>query len=158
MAEHPDAPEGRAAADPANAPEGRAVAEHPNAARIRAAIAAFSEGDLSHAAALIDPHCHYRVNGRSVIAGTYVGREQVLGFFRRLRELTDGTFTATPFLVFADDDHAVAVVDITATRGEDHIAYAAIIVAELSEGRIVEMWSITDDPYRVDPFWGSRTV
>lgn len=127
--------------------------EHPTAARIRAAFEAFAAEDYASAAAVLDEHCHYRVNGRSRISGTYVGRDAIVGLFRRIEELTGGTFNTSPFEIFANDSDAVALIDVTAERGGESIAYSLVIVAHLEDDAIVEMWSITDDPYRVDPFW-----
>lgn len=128
--------------------------EHPNAARIRAAVEAFGNGDLTAAGDVLHPDCHYRVNGRSSISGTYVGREAIVELFRQLDEATGGTFDTSPYEIFANDADAVALIDVTATRDGESIAYSLVIVAHLEDGAIVEMWSITDDPYRVDPFWG----
>lgn len=129
-------------------------AEHPNAARIRAAFESFASGDLATAGAVLHPDCHYRVNGRSAISGTYVGRDAILGLFKHLGDVTGGTFETSPYELFANDRDAVALIDVTASRGEESIAYSLVIVAHLEDGQVVEMWSITDDPYRVDPFWG----
>ena len=67
--------------------------EHPNAAAYRRTAAAFRAQDMEALGALIDDEVVWHVPGTNAMSGDVRGREALLEWFRRLRKITDGTFT-----------------------------------------------------------------
>ena len=59
----------------------------------------------------------WHVGGRNQLTKDYRGRDEVYGFFGRLLELTEGSFHLDLHAVFADDEHGVALVATSASRG-----------------------------------------
>ena len=83
---------------------------HPNEDLVRELFAANGRGDID---ALRDQYfadgirLHYP--GRGPLAGDHDGVAQVLGFFGRVFELSQGTFRTELHDVVANDEHAVAL-------------------------------------------------
>src|SRR5205807_7264865 len=94
------------------------MAEHPNVALLRKGYAAYSTGDLNVLNELFADDIVWHVAGRSQLSGDYKGREQVFGFFGKIMELSGGTAKIELHDLLANDDHAVALVTGTATRGD----------------------------------------
>ena len=89
--------------------------EHPNATRLRDAFTAFGAGDLDTVRAILTDDCKWTVAGHSPLSGTYRGWDEISAMFGRLLERTGGSFSMNVLSVLADDKHAAAVFDATAT-------------------------------------------
>ena len=90
---------------------------------------------------------------RSAIAGEYQGKEQVLGFFGKIAELSDGTAKIDVHDLLADDEHGVALVTLSATRsGRSHEGNAAHVL-HIRDGKVTEFWDAQVDQYANDEFW-----
>ncbi len=127
---------------------------HPNADLVRDAVGAFQRGDLDalqHQYFAED--ISYHVPGRSPIAGDYQGVAQVLGFFGRLFELSGGTLRIELHDVTASDEHAAALLRISAERAGRQLADSTVLTAHIRDGKIAEVWSQQTDLYAVDEFW-----
>src|SRR5262249_39179662 len=95
---------------------GKTMAEHPNVARIRDGYTAFAKGDFAVLNDLFAEDLLWHDAGRNQLSGEYRGREAVFGLFGKIVEITEGSFRADLHAVLADDEHAVALVVITASR------------------------------------------
>ncbi len=126
------------------------MAEHPNVARIREAYAAFDKGDH---AAINDSFAEdvvFHIPGRHQLTGDYRGRDAVLGFFGKVMEVTEGTFHVDVHAVLADDEHGVALVITTASRGGRSMKVNEAHVTHLRDGKIVEFWNASTDQHASD--------
>ena len=130
------------------------MAEHPNAARIRDGYAAFAKGDFAVLNDLFAEDLVWREFGRSQLAGEYRGRDAVYGLFGKLMEVSEGTFRVDLHKVFADDEHGVALVTTTASRGGQSIAVYAAHVFDLRDGKVTEFRDGSTDQYAVDELIG----
>jgi uncharacterized protein len=130
--------------------EGEIMAEHPNVARIKDGYAAFAKGDFAALNDLFAEDLLWHVAGRSQLAGDYRGREAVYGFFAKLMEVTEGSFHLDLHAVLADDDHGVALVVATASRGGRSITVNEAHVFHLRDGKVVEFWDAQTDQYALD--------
>jgi uncharacterized protein len=92
--------------------------------------------------------------GRSQIAGDYRGREAVFGLFGKIMEVTEGSFRMDPHAVLADDEHAVALVFATASRGGRSITDNDAHVFHMRDGKVVEFWTASTDQYAFDELLG----
>lgn len=130
------------------------MSEHPNVALLRSGYAAFASGDLAILDALFADDVVWHVAGRSPLAGVYKGKEQLFGgFFGALAERSGGTFTVDVDHIVADDEHAVAVVGHQASHLGRTLATRDVDTFTIRDGRIVEAWSTSFDPYESDEFW-----
>jgi uncharacterized protein len=139
---------------PADNREGKTMAEHPNAARIRDGYAAFAKGDFAVLNDLFAEDLLWHDSGRNQLSGEYRGREAVYGLFGKLMEVTEGSFHIDLHAVLADDEHGVALVVITASRGGRSIEVNEAHVFHLRDGKVVEFWNASTDQYTADELIG----
>jgi ketosteroid isomerase-like protein len=69
-------------------------------------------------------------------------------------EITEGSFRLDLHAVFADDEHGVALVAATASRGGRSITVNEAHVFHLRDGKVVEFWDATTDQYALDELIG----
>ena len=55
--------------------------------------------------------------------------------------------------VLATDDHAVALVEATATKGGATLQYRTAEICHISDGRITERWAFSDDTAEIVAFF-----
>jgi len=132
---------------------GGAVTEHPNVELTRQGYEAFAKGDLATLSEMMADGVTWHVLGAGSLTGTYRGREEVFGFFGRLAEETGGTFRLDVHDVLANDEHAVALCTLSASRGEKSIEVPVANVSHMRDGKITEFWSSTTDPQATIDFW-----
>jgi ketosteroid isomerase-like protein len=130
------------------------MAEHPNIARIRDGYAAFAKGDFAVLNDLFAEDLLWHDAGRNQLSGEYRGREAVYGLFGKLIEVTEGSFHIDLHAVLADDEHGVALVVITASRGGMSIEVNEAHVFHMRDGRVVEFWNASTDMYAGDELLG----
>jgi uncharacterized protein len=130
------------------------MAEHPNIARIRDGYAAFAKGDFAVLTDLFADDVVWHVGGRSQLAGEYRGRDAVFAFFGKIMEVTEGSFRLDVHAILADDEHAVALVFGTASRGGRSITDVAAHVFHLHDGKVTEYWNAPTDQYAFDELIG----
>ena len=94
------------------------MAEHPNAEPIRQSFEAFARGDMAGMRSLVAENTVWHIPGRGPLAGDHYGRDAVFEMFGRLVQASEGTFTQELHDVAASDDHAVALTNVTAQRGD----------------------------------------
>jgi uncharacterized protein len=126
------------------------MAEHPNVARIRDGYAAFAKGDFAVLNDLFAEDLVWHVGGRNQLTKDYRGRDEVYGFFGKLMELTGGTFHLDVHAVLADDEHGVALVVSTASRGGKSVTTNEAHVFHLRDGRVTEFWDASTDQAAFD--------
>lgn len=130
------------------------MAEHPNVARIKDGYAAFAKGDFAVLNDLFAEDLLWHTGGRSQLAADYRGREAVYGLLSKLMEVTEGSFRLDLHAVFADDEHGVALVVATASRGGRNITVNEVHVFHLRDGKVVEFWDAFTDQYAIDELIG----
>ena len=129
------------------------MAEHPNVERLRKGYAAYSSGDMETITELFDESILWHVAGRSQLAGDYKGRDAVFGFFGKLMELSNGTSAVEVHDILANDEHGIALVTGTATRGDKSFSGQDVHTFHLRDGKVVEFWDSPIDQYESDEFW-----
>ncbi|HET8582467.1 MAG TPA: nuclear transport factor 2 family protein [Jatrophihabitans sp.] len=125
-----------------------------NADALRTGYEAFANGDLDTVAKLFDPNIRWHIAGRSQLAGTYTGHEEVFGFFGKLMELSGGTFGIEIHDMLASDDHVVVLARETAQRGDARLDSNEVHVWHVTDGVATEFWGCPEDGYAIDEFWG----
>jgi ketosteroid isomerase-like protein len=130
------------------------MAEHQNVDRLRKGYAAYSSGDLDTLTDLFADDILWHVAGRSPIAGDYKGRDAVFGFFGKLMELSGGTFAIDVHDILANDEHGVAIITNSGTRGDKSFSGQDVHVFHLRDSKVVEFWDSPLDQYNADDFWG----
>ena len=123
---------------------------HPNEDLVRKGYEAFSTGDTTAMRQLLDPQVVWHAGGRNPLTGDYRGVEEVLGFFARTMEHTQGTFRVSIEEVLVNDQGAVVVQRSSAQRNGKSFDDRGVQLFHISDGKAVEVWQYWGDPYAAD--------
>lgn len=122
---------------------------------VRDLYEAFSAQDVPTMQRLFHPEVVWHQPGRGALSGDYRGIDAVLGFFGRVAELSEGTFTVDLHDVLSGEEHTASLhTGRGQARGqslEDH----NVLVLHVRDGRVTEVWEQHADLYAVDAFWGT---
>ena len=125
------------------------MSEHPNATMVRHMNDAMSAGDFQalnealaddvvwHEIGLAEP-----IRGKAALNARYMGDTP-----------PDYTITAETHDVVASDDHTIALVTATATRGGKTFTYRTAEILHIKDGKIVERWAFSDDTDAINKFF-----
>ncbi len=127
---------------------------HPNADLVRKGFQAFAAGDVATLDQLIADDAKWHASGRNPLAGDFDGKAAILESFARLRTETE-SFKQDIHAILADDDHVVALVNATITRGGKTLEVQQTLVFHVADGKSIEVWSFPTDQYAVDEFWAN---
>jgi ketosteroid isomerase-like protein len=126
------------------------MTEHPNAVIARRLTDAFGSGDMAALAAV----------GEELMADDIVwheiGRTEPRRGKAELRAgmgEVDYTITGKTHDILANDDHAIVLVDATATRGGRMLSYRVAEIYHIRGGRISERWAFSDDTAAITAFF-----
>ena len=119
-----------------------------NAAVARALQDAFERGDMARLDALIADDVVWHEIGR---AEPRHGKEA-------LRAVGPGgaadyAITGVTHDVLASDDHAIALVEATATRAGKTFTYRSAEIYHIRDGRVSERWAFSDDTGAIAAFF-----
>ena len=127
--------------------------DHKNVAVIRSAYEAVGRGDMAAFAASLDEEImwHESMPG---FEGDYRGRDAVLAFMGRMfTETGVEVHDLTVQKVFADDSHAVVLVEITvALSGRTRTSQYADVY-RVRDGKATEHWHLPFDPNAEEKFF-----
>jgi uncharacterized protein len=130
------------------------LSEHPNALLIRRFYAAVKAPEFeSTVPEFLRDGVVWHVAGDNPLAGEFVGVSAVLDAMRRYAAHSEGSLRLDTRSVFADDDHAIAVHLATAHRADLDYRCHEIDVFHISDGRISEFWSFSEDQGATDALW-----
>lgn len=127
---------------------------HPNEDLVRKGFAAFQTGDMATLKELFTDDVVWHSPGRHQVAGDFKGTDEVLGTFKRIFELTNGTFKLEMHDLLANDEHAVVMVHATAEREGRTLDDNSVQVFEIADGKVKEQWLYPGNVYATDEFWG----
>ncbi|MDT9688857.1 nuclear transport factor 2 family protein [Streptomyces sp. P9(2023)] len=129
------------------------MTDHPHIAVFHRTFAAFSAGDMDALAEVFHPDVVWHVGGRNLLAGDHQGREDTFALFGREFQLTGGTYRPQLHDVLANDDHAVALLHVKASREGKDLDMDYALVLHMRDSRITEGWVLVTDPSTYDDFW-----
>jgi uncharacterized protein len=95
----------------------------------------------------------WQVAGSNPLAGTFIGRDQVLAAMASYGEHSDHTLKLDNTSILGDDEHVVAIHHARASRGRLEYEAHEIDVFHVDRGRIVAMWSFSEDQAATDAMW-----
>ena len=130
------------------------MAEHANVEIFRRGYAAFQAGDLDTVRSLLAGDVVWHNVGHNHLSGDYTGVDATIGLFLKLFEESGGTFKLDVHDVLANDDHGVALVTASASKGDSSFASRAAHVVHIRDGKLTESWFFAEDEAGADAFWG----
>lgn len=131
-------------------PEMLGDVDHPLVQKIMAYQLAVAAGDIASARAVFDPEVTYQVPGRSLLAGDYRGPDEVIGYFGRLLELTDGTYRISRMTWFAAGNEVALATRNQATRGGRTLDWDEVLLFTFEDGRKKRIDLLSGDQYGMD--------
>lgn len=125
------------------------MAEHPNAVMARSMADALSRGDMQALEGfLADDVIWHEIGSAEPRRGKAAMRAAPVG-----GGAADYTITGTLHDVVANDDHTIALVEATATRGGKTITYRTAEIYHFRDGKIAERWAFSDDTAAITAFF-----
>jgi uncharacterized protein len=125
-----------------------------NEVLVRRALDAVNHRDVSALQDCLSPDVVWNETGsQNPLGGPFEGIGSVMTYLARLFDETADTLKIQVHDVTASDEHAVALVRLTATRGGTDLQDESLFVVHTSEGRIASVWSYSEDQPAVDRFW-----
>ena len=121
--------------------------EHPNATLVRQGIEALNRGDMQAWADLIADDIVWHQIGAETIRGKQAMAEMMSGGAR------DWQITGEVHDVIANDDHAIALVEATATRDGRSFTYRTAEIMHIRDGKLTERWAFSDDTKAITDFF-----
>jgi hypothetical protein len=132
---------------------GGAVTENPYDTMARRLYAAFEERDLQSLTKLIAEDAVWHIPGRNAIAGTHVGRDAVLAYYRKLAQMTRGTFHVQVSDVGVGQGHAYVALRTLAERDGRRYEMPSLLALRIEDGKIREARLFPEDAAAFDAFW-----
>ena len=124
------------------------MGEHPNATVFRNLIGAFNSGDMEVITSIIDDDVVWHEIGKpDPVRGRAALGESMLDFPE------DVKVTADLHDVVANDDHVVGLIGATAVGGDRTLAYRTAEIMHMSNGKVTERWSFSDDTAQIVEFF-----
>ncbi len=123
------------------------MAEHPNAALVRKNFEAMNAGDPETTAAGIADDVVWHEIGR---AEPRRGKAELAAV---MTQDADYSITGSLHDVVANDDHAIALIDATATRNGRTLDYRVAEIYHIKDGKVVERWAFSDDTAAIAAFF-----
>ncbi len=114
---------------------------------------AVMRGELNEARACVTDGFEWEVMGRFPYAGRYRGVEGLETLLNGVREGSGGTFHMTPELSFGDDDAAIVVGRVTASRPGKTLNAQNVFIVHCEGGKISHGCTVPVDQYEYDEFW-----
>ena len=113
----------------------------------------YADGDASTIGHVLDPDVVWRVPGNNLIAGTYRGVEEVVGYMLRRRELAGATFRMYRRELLVGPIQFAALTDGTVDRAGTTHSWSTVGLYRARQGRIMECALIPSDPATFDAAW-----
>ena len=138
----------------------RSASEHPHARLVRdfheRQNRFYAGGDQRPVCPMLAEDVVWHVPGRSAIAGDHRGREEVLRYFARRRELARATFRIDVRGVIADGERAVILAGGEVEHEGERLAWGTVGVFRVADAKIAECWVIPNDQDAFDRIWSAR--
>jgi len=113
----------------------------------------YAGGELAGVEELLADDVVWHVPGTSPIAGDHRGREAVVAYFRRRRELAGGAMAVTKHGEAHHDEALVQLADGRAPLGGEDVVWRTAGVYRVADGRIAEAWLVPLDLEHFDRAW-----
>lgn len=122
------------------------MGDHPNAAKVREAAKAFLAGDIGPWNELIaDDVVWHEIGGR-----TLRGKEALM---ESMGDIENVEFSGAVHDVLGNDEHVVALMDVTVGTGDEDFSYRTAELYHISDGQITERWSMAEDTQAITEFF-----
>ncbi len=91
--------------------------------------------------------------GQSALSGDYFGHEQVLEFFQKTMDLSEGTLRIELHDIVASDTAVFVLCMVSATRSGQRAEFLEVHVWRIADGRAIEFREFQGDEYAETKFF-----
>jgi uncharacterized protein len=126
---------------------------HPDADVFKQLYDAFTNGDMDRLAELIAPDVVWHVPGTNLISGTYTSRDAIFGCFSKIFQLSSGSYQPQLHDILANDEHTVALLHVTARRGDKALDQDYAFICHIRDGQIAQLWEAWTEGPAWNDFW-----
>jgi ketosteroid isomerase-like protein len=127
---------------------------HPNEELVRKGYKAFGEGDMDTLRSMYAPDAVHSATGNNPLANDYKGVDDIIAYYGKLFELSDGTFTAELQSVKVEGDDTVkATHRDKAQRAGKTLDQDETLTFTISDGKFTRLEENHSDPAAYDAFW-----
>jgi ketosteroid isomerase-like protein len=95
----------------------------------------------------------WTVPGRSVMAGTYRGRDEIFRFLARLPKETNGTYGSELLDVLASETRAAALYRARGSRKGRELELEQMLLFRTADGLVQEVLALPSNPEAFEAFW-----
>jgi uncharacterized protein len=127
---------------------------HPNEEVLREQDEALSKGDMDTFWNLMADDVVLHVAGRSSLAGDHKGLQAVKELFDKYMASLGENPELITHDILANDEHGVVMYETRATKEGQSVAIRTTNLCHFRDGKVSELWTVDDDPYIADPFYG----
>ena len=120
---------------------------------VRRGYQAFGEGDMETLGSLYTDDVVQTMPGKNLLSGEYQGRDNVLGLYGKIFELSGGTFKAELKSAKTEGDKVVSVHHSQGERGGKTLSDDESIAFTFSGDKISRLDLTSGDQAAVDDFW-----
>lgn len=124
---------------------------HPHEETLRTVYDAFAKGDIETVMGLYTDDIQFHVSGRSPVSGSYSGKDEVLGLYGKMVELSGGTFRVEALDILANDEHGVVLTMERGQRDGKTLENRAVHVWEMRDGKCAQFRGYNEEVW--DEFW-----
>ena len=122
-----------------------------NEKRFRDGYDAFGRGDMDAVKEFFHPDIVWHVGGHNIQTGDYKGHDDVIAFFMKSFELTEGTLKFEVHDVVSNGTHSVALVSQHLERNGTKLDSNAVHVLHVdADGRATESWFLPEKAAELD--------
>jgi ketosteroid isomerase-like protein len=123
------------------------MTEHPNVQVVREFGEALDRRDFEAAASYLADDIVWHEIGRGEPRRGKAELTQAIGE-------VDYEITGEEHDIIGNDEHVVALVNATGTRGERTLHYRTAEIYHIKDGKITERWAFSDDTAAITEFFG----
>lgn len=129
-----------------------------NGALARRVWDAIARGDADGVRACLAPDLVWRATARGTPwSGEHRGADAALDMLARVGEATD-VFDAQLVDVLASDARVLVMFRVRIVMGAREIELDYLLLAEVRDSRLAQIWSAALDPLAIEAFWGDLDV
>ena len=129
------------------------MATAENEALVRRIFDAFARKEGFALRGLFAEDAVWTVPGRSVMAGTYRGRDAIFRFLGRLPKETDGTYGSELLDVLVSGERAAALYRARGSRRDRTLELDQVLLFRIGDGLVQEVLALPSDPEEFEAFW-----
>jgi hypothetical protein len=115
----------------------------------------YAGGDQEPVRAMLTDDVVWHVPGHNAITGEHRGRDEVLRYFARRRQLANATFRIDVRGVLADDQRTVILATGALEHGGETFTWGTVAIFRIAAGQIAECWVVPYDQETYDEIWSS---